>query len=77
MNLELLGWNSALAYNFEPYAKDGYSVGRITLEYRGEYTLYSELGVLTLFIGQPNSLTTLRPFPHLSLFTQYHRSTTY
>ncbi|MDJ0533740.1 MAG: ribosome small subunit-dependent GTPase A [Xenococcaceae cyanobacterium MO_207.B15] len=44
MKLELFGWNSALACSFEPYAKDGYSVGRITLEYRGEYTLYSELG---------------------------------
>lgn len=46
MNLELLGWNSSLASSFEPYAQDGYSVGRITLDYRGEYTLYSELGYL-------------------------------
>lgn len=46
MNLELLGWNSTLAYNFEPYAQKGYSVGRITLEYRGEYSVYSELGYL-------------------------------
>ena len=46
MNLELLGWNSALAGTFEPYAQDGYSVGRITLEYRGEYTVYSKLGYL-------------------------------
>lgn len=51
MNLELLGWNSALAGSFEPYAKDGYSVGRITSEYRGEYTLYSELGDLSAKIS--------------------------
>ncbi|NEO98775.1 MAG: ribosome small subunit-dependent GTPase A [Symploca sp. SIO2E9] len=44
MNLELLGWNSFFANNFEKYCQEGYTVGRVTLEHKNIYTVYTERG---------------------------------
>lgn len=44
MNLESLGWNSSYQSHFEPFAKDGYAVGRIALEHKHIYTIYTESG---------------------------------
>ncbi|NEO32556.1 MAG: ribosome small subunit-dependent GTPase A [Symploca sp. SIO3C6] len=44
MNLESLGWNSFFANNFKKYCQEGYTVGRVTLEHKKIYTLYTEQG---------------------------------
>ncbi|MBH8574072.1 ribosome small subunit-dependent GTPase A [Nostocaceae cyanobacterium CENA369] len=47
MNLNSLGWSNFFASSFEPYRQQGFSVGRVAIEYRNTYTLYSERGELT------------------------------
>lgn len=44
--LKTLGWNEYFANHFAPYAEQGYSVGRITLEHKRIYRLLSEHGEL-------------------------------
>lgn len=44
--LESLGWNDYFANHFAPYAEQGYSVGRITLEHKRIYRLLSQHGEL-------------------------------
>lgn len=44
--LKTLGWNEHFANHFAPYAEQGYSVGRITLEHKRMYRLASEHGEL-------------------------------
>ncbi|WP_400162739.1 ribosome small subunit-dependent GTPase A [Brevibacillus sp. TJ4] len=44
--LEELGWNPHFAQHFAPYAEQGYSVGRITLEHKRLYRIISEYGEL-------------------------------
>ncbi|MBA3439632.1 MAG: ribosome small subunit-dependent GTPase A [Pyrinomonadaceae bacterium] len=46
MNLEKFGWNASFADSFQPYADAGYKVGRVYLEHRGGYWLYTEYGEL-------------------------------
>ncbi len=46
MQLGHLGWNSAFANHFEPYAQDGYKVGRVALDVHHTYILYTEHGDL-------------------------------
>lgn len=41
-----LGWNEYFANHFAPYAEEGFSVGRITLEHKRMYRLLSEHGEL-------------------------------
>lgn len=45
-SLHTLGWNEHFANHFAPYAEQGYSVGRITLEHKRIYRLLSEHGEL-------------------------------
>lgn len=47
MNLDCLGWSDFFAHSFEPYCQQGFSVGRVAIEYRNTYTLYSEHGELS------------------------------
>lgn len=44
--LQKMGWNAFFAEHFVPYAEQGYSVGRITLEHKRVYRLQSEYGEL-------------------------------
>lgn len=44
--LEEMGWNPHFAEHFAPYAEQGYSVGRITLEHKRIYRVISEHGEL-------------------------------
>jgi len=44
--LRALGWNDAFAQQFAPYAAEGYSVGRIALEHKHLYRIYTEQGEL-------------------------------
>ncbi|WP_312112032.1 ribosome small subunit-dependent GTPase A [Brevibacillus reuszeri] len=44
--LKSLGWNEYFADHFAPYAEQGYSVGRISLEHKRIYRLMSEHGEL-------------------------------
>ncbi|MBD2185300.1 ribosome small subunit-dependent GTPase A [Aerosakkonema funiforme] len=46
MNLELLGWNSFFAKNFDSNLQDGYIVGRVVQEQKNTYILYTEFGEL-------------------------------
>ncbi len=47
MNLELLGWNRFFAKNFDSYFQQGYTVGRVALEQKNTYLLYTEFGELS------------------------------
>ncbi len=47
MYLDLLGWSSFFAKNFESYCQEGYSVGRVALEHKNTYILYTEHGELS------------------------------
>ena len=46
MNLDGLGWNSFFAQNFESHYREGYTVGRVALEHKNTYILYTEQGEL-------------------------------
>ncbi len=43
-NLRTLGWGEFFDVNFQPYAANGYSAGRIALEYNHLYRVYCEWG---------------------------------
>ncbi len=47
MNLELLGWSSFFSKNFESHKQEGYTVGRVALEHKNTYILYTEQGELS------------------------------
>lgn len=44
MKLERLGWDDFFAESFRSFAEEGYAVGRVYLEHRGGYWLYTEKG---------------------------------
>ncbi len=46
MHLQSLGWSDFFASSFEPYRQQGFTVGRVAIEYRNTYILYSEQGEL-------------------------------
>ena len=43
-NLKNLGWGEFFERNFQPYAANGYAYGRVALEYKHFYRVYSEWG---------------------------------
>src|SRR5438128_1567277 len=45
-DLTSLGWSEFFERGLEPFRKQGYSVGRVALEQRGAYRLYTEHGEL-------------------------------
>jgi ribosome biogenesis GTPase len=47
MNLHSLGWSSFFAHSYEPYCKQGFTVGRVAIAHRNSYFLYTEQGELT------------------------------
>lgn len=47
MNLDDLGWNNFFASSFASYRLQGFTVGRVAIERRNTYVLYSEVGELT------------------------------
>ncbi|MDZ8104352.1 MAG: ribosome small subunit-dependent GTPase A [Nostoc sp. DedQUE12a] len=46
MNLDLLGWSDFFTHSFVPYRQQGFSVGRVAIEYRNTYIVHSEQGEL-------------------------------
>jgi ribosome biogenesis GTPase len=44
MRLEQLGWSNFFAHSFVPYGAAGYKVGRVALEHKQTYLLYTEQG---------------------------------
>lgn len=44
--LETLGWNTRFIHDFEPYKEKGYDVGRIVLEHKHIYRIYTETAEL-------------------------------
>ncbi|MBD2119338.1 ribosome small subunit-dependent GTPase A [Trichocoleus sp. FACHB-262] len=47
MSLEQLGWSDFFAHSFAPYRAAGYKVGRVALEHKQTYLLYTEQGEIT------------------------------
>lgn len=47
MNLESLGWSSLFATSFDCYRQEGYTVGRVAVEHKNTYILYTEQGELS------------------------------
>ncbi|MEC4813823.1 MAG: ribosome small subunit-dependent GTPase A [Scytonema sp. PMC 1069.18] len=50
MNLDWLGWSDFFASSFEPYRQEGFTVGRVAIEHRNTYILYTEQGELSAFV---------------------------
>lgn len=46
MNLEQLGWNHFFSEHFKSYQEKGYLAGRIALEHKNSYRVYTEYGEL-------------------------------
>jgi len=44
--LETFGWNEFFANSFAPFAEQGYSVGRVAVQHKTQYELYTERGEL-------------------------------
>ncbi|MBC7972849.1 MAG: ribosome small subunit-dependent GTPase A, partial [Verrucomicrobia bacterium] len=44
MNLEQLGWSDHFVASFIPYRHSGFTIGRVAVEYRNTYLLYTEQG---------------------------------
>jgi ribosome biogenesis GTPase len=44
--LESFGWNGFFASSFEPFAQEGYSAGRVFVQHKTQYVLYTEQGEL-------------------------------
>jgi ribosome biogenesis GTPase / thiamine phosphate phosphatase len=44
MNLAQFGWNARIASSFLPYQQQGFVAGRVAVEYRDRYLLYTEQG---------------------------------
>ncbi len=44
MNLEQLGWSDRIASSFIPYRQQGFVAGRVAVEYRDRYLVYTEQG---------------------------------
>jgi ribosome biogenesis GTPase / thiamine phosphate phosphatase len=44
MNLEQFGWSDRHASSFAPYCQQGFTAGRVAIEYRNTYLLYTEQG---------------------------------
>ena len=44
MQLTHLGWSDVFARSFEPYATQGYCIGRVAVAHRNQYHLYTEQG---------------------------------
>ena len=44
MNLEQFGWSDRYAHSFAPYGQQGLRAGRVAIEYRSTYLLYTEQG---------------------------------
>jgi ribosome biogenesis GTPase / thiamine phosphate phosphatase len=44
MNLNQLGWSTQHAHSFISYCKPGFTVGRVAVEHRNTYLLYTEQG---------------------------------
>lgn len=47
LNLHQLGWNPFFSQPFEPFRAEGYAVGRVALEHKNTFLLYTELGTLS------------------------------
>jgi len=45
-NLEAFGWNEFFASSFAPFAAQGYGVGRVAVQHKTQYELYTEHGEL-------------------------------
>lgn len=44
MNLEQFGWSDRYAHSFASYCQQGFTAGRVAVEYRNSYLLYTEQG---------------------------------
>jgi ribosome biogenesis GTPase / thiamine phosphate phosphatase len=51
MNLELLGWGSFFSKNFSSQIQDGYTIGRVAVEQKNTYILYTEFGEISAEIS--------------------------
>lgn len=47
MTLQELGWNGFYASQFDPYAREGFSAGRISLEHKNLYKVLTQQGELS------------------------------
>ncbi|MBU7585216.1 MAG: ribosome small subunit-dependent GTPase A [Nostoc sp. TH1S01] len=47
MNLDFLGWSEFFAHSFTVYDKQEFNVGRVAIEYKNTYIVYSDKGELT------------------------------
>jgi hypothetical protein len=58
LDLQPMGWTPFFEQAFEPYQKEGYSAGRVALEHKHIYRVYSEHGDLLAEISGKLTVTT-------------------
>ena len=83
MNLERLGWSCEFFHSFKPYSAEGYTVGRVALEHRNRFILYTEQGELPAEITgklryqavNPQDLPAVGDWVAISLQDQMTRAT--
>jgi ribosome biogenesis GTPase len=46
-SLETYGWNEFFAASFAPFVEEGYRAGRVAVQYRAQYEVYTEYGELS------------------------------
>lgn len=51
INLKKYGWNTFFEEQFIPFLNEGYSAGRVCIEHKNQYMLYTEFGELTAEIS--------------------------
>jgi ribosome biogenesis GTPase len=64
-DLQALGWNDQFALKFAPYQAQGYQVGRVAVEHRNAYVIYTDQGEITARISGKirHQTTELQDFP--------------
>lgn len=51
MNLQQFGWSDHQARSFAPYCQQGFTAGRVVIEYRNSYRVYTEQGEQTASVA--------------------------
>ncbi|BAS60073.1 MULTISPECIES: ribosome small subunit-dependent GTPase A [Leptolyngbya] len=77
MNLEQLGWNDTIASSFIPYRQQGFVAGRVAVEYRDRYLLYTGQGEQFAEVTGKfrHQATGIQDFPAVGDWVAIHKTT--
>jgi ribosome biogenesis GTPase len=72
VNLEFLGWNSFFSKSAASHLQEDYTVGRVALEHKNTYILYTEKGELS---AEVTGKMRYRAIDYLNKFNLLSKST--